>query len=98
MKNVDSKPWSFSWILEHIASAILLIGTVLAAATALTALIIGVEQLAAYAVTQHFINTYTNVYNNAFQTILWHFISIFVVVAFWSLLDTFTDEPEAIDD
>ncbi|GEA94875.1 conserved hypothetical protein [Weissella viridescens] len=93
MKLVDSKPWSIAWILEHIASAILLVGTVLAAASALTALIIGIEELLAIIFTHHFINTYTNVYNNALQTVFWHFVIIFVVVAFWSLLDTFTAEP-----
>lgn len=94
MRNIDSKPWSFRWIMQHLGSAILLIGAVTAAAVALTTLIIGVEELISLILLQRPINTYTNVYGNAFQTVLWHFLIVFVVVAFWAGLDTFTPEPQ----
>ncbi|MCW0953787.1 hypothetical protein OIT44_06960 [Weissella ceti] len=93
MQNIDSKPWSFRWLMEHLGSAVLLIGAVTAAAVALTTLIIGVEELISLIVVQRPINTYTNAYGNALQTVLWHFLIVFVVVAFWAALDTFTAEP-----
>jgi len=43
---------------------------------------------------QHLINTYTNIYGNAWATVFWHFIVVFSLVAFWSALDTFVPEPK----
>lgn len=94
MHNIESKPWSFRWIMQRIGSAILLIGAVTAAAVALTTLIIGVEELISLVILQRPINTYTNTYGNAFQTVLWHYLIVFVVVAFWAALDTFIPEPQ----
>lgn len=94
MHNIDSKPWSFRWIMEHLGSAILLIGAVTAAAVVLTTLIIGVEELISLIVLQRPINTYNNTYGNALQTVLWHYLIVFAVVAFWAALDTFTPEPQ----
>lgn len=94
MHNIESKPWSFRWIMQRIGSAILLIGAVTAAEVALTTLIIGVEELISLVILQRPINTYTNTYGNAFQTVLWHYLIVFVVVAFWAALDTFIPEPQ----
>lgn len=92
MRNIDSKPWSFRWIMQRLGSAVLLIGAVTAAAVALTTLIIAVEELISLIVLQRTINTYTNVYGNAFQTFLWHYLIVFIIVAFWAALDTFVPE------
>jgi hypothetical protein len=94
MRNIDSKPWSFRWIMQRLGSAILLIGAVTAAAVALTTLIIAVEELLSLIVLQRTINTYTNVYGNAFQTVLWHYLIVFIIVAFWAALDTFVPESK----
>ena len=59
----------------------------------LTALIIGIEELIALVVVQRPINTYTNVYGNALQTVLWHFLIVFSLVSFWSAVDTFIPAP-----
>ena len=93
MHHPVAKPWSIKWIAHHIASFILLTGAVLAAAIALTALIIGIEELIALVVVQRPINTYTNVYGNALQTVLWHFLIVFSLVSFWSAVDTFIPAP-----
>lgn len=93
MHHPVAKPWSIKWIARHIASFILLTGAVLAAAIALTALIIGIEELIALVVVQRPINTYTNVYGNALQTVLWHFLIVFSLVSFWSAVDTFIPAP-----
>lgn len=93
MNHTVAKSWSIKWIAQHIASFILLTGAVLAAAIALTALIIGVEELTALIVVQRPINTYTNIYGNALQTVLWHFLIVFSLVSFWSALDTFIPAP-----
>ena len=93
MNHTVAKSWSIKWIAQHIASFILLTGAVLAAAIALTALIIGVEELIALIVVQRPINTYTNIYGNALQTVLWHFLIVFSLVSFWSTLDTFIPAP-----
>lgn len=88
MHHKPARPWSIKWILQHILSAIFLFGAVCAAALALTALIIGIEELVVVIMTHHFINTYTNIYGNALQTVIWHFLIIFVFIGFWSALDT----------
>ena len=93
MHHPVAKPWSIKWIAQHIASFILLTGAVLAAAIALTAFIIGIEELIALVVVQRPINTYTNVYGNALQTVLWHFLIVFSLVSFWSAVDTFIPAP-----
>lgn len=93
MNHTVAKSWSIKWIAQHIASFILLTGAVLAASIALTALIIGVEELIALIVVQRPINTYTNTYGNALQTVLWHFLIVFSLVSFWSALDTFIPAP-----
>ena len=93
MNHTVAKSWSIKWIAQYIASFILLTGAVLAAAIALTALIIGVEELIALIVVQRPINTYTNIYGNALQTVLWHFLIVFSLVSFWSALDTFIPAP-----
>lgn len=93
MNHTVAKSWSIKWIAQHIASFILLTGAVLAAAISLTALIIGVEELIALIVVQRPINTYTNIYGNALQTVLWHFLIVFSLVSFWSALDTFIPAP-----
>ena len=93
MNHTVAKSWSIKWIAQHIASFILLTGAVLAASIALTALIIGVEELIALIVVQRPINTYTNTYGNALQTVLWHFLIVFSLVSFWSALDTFIPTP-----
>lgn len=93
MNHTFAKSWSIKWIAQHIASFILLTGAVLAASIALTALIIGVEELIALIVVQRPINTYTNTYGNALQTVLWHFLIVFSLVSFWSALDTFIPAP-----
>jgi len=92
MHNIDSKPWSFRWLLQHIGSFFLLIGAVTAAAVVLTTLIIAVEEVISLIAVQRPINTYTNVYGNAAQTIVWHFLIVFIVVTFWAALDTFVPE------
>lgn len=94
MNHKAAKAWSITWIAQHVASFILLAGAVLAAAIALTALIIAVEEIVALITMQHLINTYTNIYGNAWPTALWHFIVFFSLVAFWSSLDTFVPEPK----
>lgn len=96
MRNTTAKPWTIKWVLQHLASGVLLAGAVLAAAVALTSLIIAIEQLVALIFVHHTINTYTNVYGNAYQTIFWHFLIIFFLVAFWSALDTFTPDLRVI--
>jgi hypothetical protein len=93
MNHTVAKSWSIKWIAQHIASFILLTAAVLAAAIALTALIIGIEELIALVVVQRPINTYTNVYGNALQTVLWHFLIVFSLVSFWSAVDTFIPAP-----
>ncbi|CAM4255412.1 hypothetical protein [Weissella hellenica] len=92
MNHKAAKAWSLRWIAQHLASLILLIGAVLAAAIALTALVIGVEEIIALIFAQRFINTYTNVYGNAWLTIFWHFTIVFSLVTFWSAVDTFIPE------
>lgn len=93
MHHRRARPWSFRWFLEHIASGILLLAVVLAATVALTALIITIEELVVLVIRRRLINTYTNIYGNAWTTILWHFLIIFIAVGFWSAIDTFIPAP-----
>lgn len=92
MNHKTAKAWSLRWIAQHLASFILLIGAVLAAAV-LTVLVIAVEEVIALVFAQRLINTYTNVYGNAWTTIAWHFVIVFSLVTFWSAVDTFIPEP-----
>lgn len=75
--------------LENIASILLMIVMVFFAALALTALIIFVEEVITFIVKGRLINTYTNVYGNAVGVVGWHFLIVFFIVAYWSLLDVF---------
>ncbi|WP_057755667.1 hypothetical protein [Weissella kandleri] len=75
--------------LENIASILLMIVMVFFAALALTALIIFVEEVIIFIVKGRLINTYTNVYGNAVGVVGWHFLIVFFIVAYWSLLDVF---------
>jgi len=92
MNHKAAKAWSLRWIAQHLASFVLLIGAVLAAAIALTALVIGVEEVITLIFAQRLINTYTNIYGNAWSTIFWHFTIVFSLVTFWSAVDTFIPE------
>lgn len=92
MNHKAAKAWSLRWIAQHLASLVLLIGAVLAAAAALTMMVIAVEEVIALVFAQRFINTYTNVYGNAWTTIAWHFVIVFSLVTFWSAVDTFIPE------
>ena len=93
MNHRAAKSWSVAWLAQHLASFILLAGAILAAAIALTALIIGVEEIVALITMHKFINTYTNVYGNAWATVFWHFLVVFFLVAYWSAVDTFIKKP-----
>lgn len=97
MHHQPAKPWSITWIAQHIASGFLLAGAVLAAAVALTILIIVLEEVIALIAVHRPINTYTNVYGNAILTVIWHFIIVFSLVAYWSALDTFVDQEKDIE-
>lgn len=89
MQHRRARPWSFRWILEHIASGFLLLSVIFVASIALTALIIAVEEVVILVIQKRPINTYSNIYGNALTTIFWHFLIIFISVGFWSALDTF---------
>ncbi|MDR3241485.1 MAG: hypothetical protein LBT37_04880 [Lactobacillaceae bacterium] len=76
-------------LLENIMSVILMIITVFFAASALTALIIVIEQVVVLIVKGRLINTYSNDYGNAWGVVMWHFLMIFLVISYWSLLEVF---------
>ncbi|MCM0582680.1 hypothetical protein H9L19_04575 [Weissella diestrammenae] len=76
-------------VFENIASVVLMIITVFFAASALTALIISIEQVTVFVMKGRWINTYTNVYGNAWGVVLWHFLMIFLIISYWSLLEVF---------
>ena len=94
MQNIKTKPWTWRWLSQHLASFLLLLVVIVVATATLTALIISVEEALVLLVAHRPINTYANAYGNAFQTVLWHFLLVFTVVAYWALLDTFTPEPK----
>lgn len=84
----QNKSW-WQQMIEHIISVILMVIMVLCAALALTILIVLVEEIVVFIEKGRLINTYTNVYGNALGVIGWHFLIIFFIVAYWSLLDVF---------
>ncbi len=89
MKHVKSLPWSFKWIIEHITSGFLLIFVILISTGMVTFLIISIEELVVFIIKHRLINTYSNVYNNSLETVLWHFCIVLTIIGFWSAIDTF---------
>lgn len=84
----QNKRW-WQQMIEHLISMILMVVMVLCAALALTILIVLIEEIVVFIEKGRLINTYTNVYGNALGVIGWHFLIIFFIVAYWSLLDVF---------